>query len=97
MTDLLPYMADIILQALLQAPDFDFNQYKYNHSVIELQSPQMMYALPCGPKHAAIQIIMGTVKIDESSYEGNLELIHEWLTQYQDVGIYFLFLFFNSF
>lgn len=69
-----------ILQFLLDAADFDFKTYPDKKSDC-FKPPSPIDQLPCGPEHATLQYILGTVNISETSYEDNSRLIYEWLTQ----------------
>ncbi|OAX34538.1 hypothetical protein K503DRAFT_676428, partial [Rhizopogon vinicolor AM-OR11-026] len=44
-------------------------------------SPSPINLLPVGPEYVTQQFMLGTVHIEEASYEGNDQLIREWLRQ----------------
>ncbi|KAI0286329.1 hypothetical protein BC826DRAFT_1093531 [Russula brevipes] len=67
-----------ILRCLLGSPTFAV--YKWR-GVKELQPPPPIDLLPCGKEHVIQQFILKTADIDESSYEGNENVIKEWLKQ----------------
>ncbi|KAK7059555.1 hypothetical protein R3P38DRAFT_3167995 [Favolaschia claudopus] len=70
----------IVLDYLLQSPDFDLQSYdERDHAAI--QRPPPVFELPCGPEHITIQYLLGTVDIPEAAYEDNARLINEWLKQ----------------
>ena len=78
--NLRPHLIHKILKTLLALPEFNLKTYRYRESTI-LNGPNPICHLPSGPEHRAIQYLLGTVKIEEASYEGNNQLIHEWLHQ----------------
>ena len=69
-----------VLKMLVNAPGFDFDTYEYQSSDI-FDYPPVSNALPTGPEHALDQFLMGTVKIDEVSFEGNQQWMDEWSRQ----------------
>ena len=75
-----PFLVYEVLQVLLLSAEFDIKQYKHRESVF-LNAPQPLQQLPYGPRHSALQYILGTVKIEEASYEGNNTLLREWMQQ----------------
>lgn len=69
-----------VLQYLIDSPAFAFHSYPHrNNSVFKPLAA--VEQLPYGPKHITKQCVLGTVKIDESSYEGVDMLIKEFLNQ----------------
>ncbi|KDQ16007.1 hypothetical protein BOTBODRAFT_173296 [Botryobasidium botryosum FD-172 SS1] len=67
-----------ILQFVLSCPAFE----KYAHRDDPLLAPPApRRQLPCGRDHRTIQMPLGTVPIDESTYEGNSEVVKELLRQ----------------
>ncbi|KAH7921009.1 hypothetical protein BV22DRAFT_1132613 [Leucogyrophana mollusca] len=69
-----------VLQYLLQSPNFDFSAYSDpNHPAFT--PPPPVKKLPSGPDYVTQQFMLGTVQIDEASYEGNDKLIGEILQQ----------------
>jgi hypothetical protein len=69
-----------ILQLLIDAPDFDFENYKYNDDR-SFARPKSTRPLPTGPDHATCQYMLDTVHIEEASYEGNERVLEEWFRQ----------------
>ena len=69
-----------VLKMLVDAPGFDFGTYKHRDSEI-FASPPVLEALPTGPEHKLDQFVMNTTKINESTYEGNQQVIGEWTRQ----------------
>ncbi|KAI0371405.1 hypothetical protein BV20DRAFT_942425 [Pilatotrama ljubarskyi] len=74
------HIVHLVLQALLDAPEFDFATYQHREDPA-LARPPPINALPHGPEHITKQYVLGTVHIDESSYEGTDDLITEWMHQ----------------
>ncbi|KAI0744525.1 hypothetical protein C8Q76DRAFT_804787 [Earliella scabrosa] len=69
-----------VLKILLDSPAFDFETYKHrDHPALSPPSP--VRRLPSGPEHITKQFVLGTVHIDEASYDGTDDLIKEWLRQ----------------
>ncbi|KAI0634114.1 hypothetical protein C8Q77DRAFT_1056061 [Trametes polyzona] len=72
----------LVLKTLLDSPDFDFASYNAgNHSHPALRPPPPVHRLPSGKEHVTKQFVLGTVHIDEASYEGTDKLIEEWMHQ----------------
>ena len=69
-----PRFVHWILQFLLEAPEFNINTYKHRDSEL-LKPPPAVYQLPWGDLYRAIQYMLSTDHIDESTYEGNDEII----------------------
>jgi hypothetical protein len=69
-----------VLKILVSAPGFEFNTYKHRDSKI-FDRPPVSEALPTGSEHALDQFIMNTCQINESSYDGNEQLVEEWARQ----------------
>ncbi|KAF9791033.1 hypothetical protein BJ322DRAFT_1000129 [Thelephora terrestris] len=63
-----------ILRFLLEAPEFDLSHYKYRDSEI-LQPPPPVNQLQWGDAHKTTQYMLPTAHIDESTYEGNDEIV----------------------
>jgi len=63
-----------ILRFLLEAPEFDIDTYKYRDSEL-LKPPPAVYQLQWGALYRAIQYMLPTDHIDESTYEGNDQII----------------------
>lgn len=75
-----PHLAYEWLQILLRSPEFEFRTYEHRTSHT-IKAPQPLDALMCGGNHNAVQFMLGTVPIDESSLEGNEKCINEWFRQ----------------
>jgi hypothetical protein len=73
-----------ILRFLLEAPEFDVNSYRYRDSEI-LKSPPAVNQLQWGESHKTIQYMLPTAHIDESTYEGNDEIV-EMVLKYLGFG-----------
>lgn len=69
-----------VLKILVSTPDFKFSTYEHRNSDI-FDHPPVSEALPTGPDHALDQFMINTCKINESSYEGNEQLVREWSRQ----------------
>ncbi|KAJ7917324.1 hypothetical protein B0H13DRAFT_1608482 [Mycena leptocephala] len=76
----LPHIIFLILQYLLDSPDFDFGTYSAKDHPL-LQKPAAIRQLPFGKDHITLQYLLGTLNIPEASYEDNARLIVEWLRQ----------------
>ncbi|KAK7035429.1 hypothetical protein VNI00_011960 [Paramarasmius palmivorus] len=70
----------VILQYLLDSPNFDIKKYRHKGSPL-LQPPPRHRGLPTGPEQVTQQYLLGTVKSAEASYEDHIQLIPEWLRQ----------------
>ncbi|KAH7925761.1 hypothetical protein BV22DRAFT_1160019 [Leucogyrophana mollusca] len=78
------YLRDVhhILQYLVDSPEFEFSTYsQQNH--VTFSSPEPVQKLPTGPEYITQQFMLGTVHIDEASYEGNDQLMLEFFRQMQ--------------
>ncbi|KAI0629150.1 hypothetical protein C8Q77DRAFT_1236530 [Trametes polyzona] len=74
------HLVHIVLRILLDCPEFDLSSYTgRDHTV--LASPPAVSRLPYGPDHVTRQYVLGTVHIDEASYDGTKDLIKEWMHQ----------------
>ena len=69
-----------ILKFLVDAPEFDFKNYKYNKSAV-FSRPASTCQLPMGPAFATCQYMLDLLHIDEVSYEGNNHVLEEWFWQ----------------
>ena len=69
-----------ILKFLVDVPEFDFENYKYNNSTI-FSCPASSCQLPTGPAFATCQYMLDLLHIDEVSYEGNNRILEEWFRQ----------------
>ena len=67
-----------ILRFLLEAPEFDINNYEYRDSEA-LKPPPAVNQLQWGDGYKPIQYVLPTAHIDESTYEGNDEVVAEVL------------------
>ncbi|TFY64228.1 hypothetical protein EVJ58_g2764 [Rhodofomes roseus] len=74
------HMAYLVLQILLDAPDFDLGTYEFKGSAY-LNPPPPMNELPCGPDHITLQYMLGSVPIPQATYEDNDKIITEFLKQ----------------
>lgn len=69
-----------VLQYLVNSPDFDLRTYQHkDHDIFS--PPPPVEKLPHGPPSITEQHMLGTVHIEEASYEGNDQLIMEWFKQ----------------
>ena len=69
-----------VLKMLISTPGFKFNTYKDRDSEI-FNHPPVSEALPTGPGHALAQFILETIKIDQSTYDGNEKFVDELFRQ----------------
>jgi hypothetical protein len=69
-----------VLKMLVNAPGFKFETYEHRESRV-FDRPPVSNTLPTGPEHKLDQFVMGTVKIDEASFEGNQQWVDEWSRQ----------------
>ncbi|KAI6152468.1 hypothetical protein BKA82DRAFT_4328383 [Pisolithus tinctorius] len=69
-----------ILQYLVKSPEFNFQTYQHKDHDVFLP-PAPVEKIPHGPQSITEQHILGTVHIEEASYEGNDQLIMEWFKQ----------------
>ena len=63
-----------ILRFLLEAPEFDIGDYEYRDSEL-LRPPPPVNQLQWGDEHRTVQYMLPTAHIDESTYEGNDEIV----------------------
>ncbi|EGO01120.1 hypothetical protein SERLA73DRAFT_24599, partial [Serpula lacrymans var. lacrymans S7.3] len=69
-----------VLQWLITSPEFSFETYQHcNDSVFNPSAP--VQRLPSGQQYITKQYMLGTVHIEEASYEGNEMLLGKWLSQ----------------
>ena len=73
-----PQFIHWILQFLLEAPEFDINSNEYCDSEA-LKPLPAVNQLQWGDGHKPIQYVLPTAHIDESTYEGNDEIVAEVL------------------
>ncbi|KLO06460.1 hypothetical protein SCHPADRAFT_805408, partial [Schizopora paradoxa] len=73
-----PHIRFRILQALLDSPEFNFKAYQYRTSPL-FDPPNAVR--PLRPDDTAIQFLFRTVKMEETSYEGNDNVVKEILRQ----------------
>ncbi|KAF7789166.1 hypothetical protein EIP86_000103 [Pleurotus ostreatoroseus] len=64
----------LVLQFLKDAPDFDFSTYEHDGAEV-FAAPEAVYQLPVGSEHTTRQYMLETMKIDESSLQGNEEVL----------------------
>ncbi|CDO69445.1 hypothetical protein BN946_scf184817.g5 [Trametes cinnabarina] len=74
------HLIHIVLRMLLDCPEFDLATYEHRSHTALVPLPPVN-RLPLGAKHATKQYVLGTVHIDESSYDGTDSLISEWMHQ----------------
>lgn len=74
------HLVDIVLRFLLETPEFNIKTYAYSDHPA-LAPPAPVNPLPHGPEHVTKQYVLGTVHIDEASYDGTDDLIKEWMRQ----------------
>lgn len=77
---LVPYFMHRILHYLLQAPDFDLKTYPHKDDS-RLRPPPHLNKIPTGKAFTTRQYLLETQHIEEASYDGNNQLILEWLKQ----------------
>ncbi|KAI0756500.1 hypothetical protein C8Q80DRAFT_1278719 [Daedaleopsis nitida] len=80
------HIVNAVLRMLLDCPEFNIGLYSGKDNTI-LSPPPPVHQLPSGPLHITKQYVLGTVHIDESSYEGTDDLIKEWFRQLHLNGI----------
>jgi len=69
-----PQFIHWILRFLLEAPEFDISNYEYHGSEI-LRPPPPVNQLQWGDAHKTTQYMLPTAHINESTYEGNDEIV----------------------
>lgn len=69
-----------VLKILIDFPRFDFDTYT-DRMHITFQSPPPIHELPCGQEHITKEYVLGTVHLDEASYNSTDAIIKEWLRQ----------------
>lgn len=69
-----------VLGFLLHADPFNLATYEGNGDPL-FAPPPPIKQLPTGPEHKTCQYMLDTVHIDESSYDGNDRVMHEWFRQ----------------
>lgn len=72
----------LILRFLVDAPEFDFENYSYGNNPI-FSRPTSACQLATGPTSATCQYMLDLLHIDEVSYEGNDRVLAEWFRQLQ--------------
>ena len=70
----------VVLQFLIESPDFDFETYAFKEDLVFLPRPPS-HQLPVGKDHIPSQYVLKTVHIEEASYEGNVRVLLEWWRQ----------------
>ncbi|KAH9918160.1 uncharacterized protein B0H18DRAFT_883006 [Fomitopsis serialis] len=74
------HMAYLVLEMLLDTPEFDLSTYEFKNSV-HLNPPSPVDELPCGEDHVTLQYMLGSVPIPQATYEDNDRIIFEFLKQ----------------
>ncbi|KAI0630349.1 hypothetical protein C8Q77DRAFT_1219914 [Trametes polyzona] len=74
------HLVHIVLRTLLECPEFDLASYPHRTHVV-LAPPPPVNRLLSGPEYITKQYVLGTVHIDEASYDGTKDLIKEWIHQ----------------
>jgi len=69
-----------VIKFLIDTPDFDFQTYPHRDDQI-FTPPPPRRLLPCGPEYVTKQYMLHTRHIDESSFDGNDQLLSEWQWQ----------------
>ncbi|EGN96568.1 hypothetical protein SERLA73DRAFT_57868 [Serpula lacrymans var. lacrymans S7.3] len=69
-----------VLQYLIHSPDFQLQLYKQCNNPI-FGAPPPVRQLPTGLAFITEQYMLGTVHIEEASYDGNNKLLVEWFKQ----------------
>ncbi|KDQ05582.1 hypothetical protein BOTBODRAFT_193321 [Botryobasidium botryosum FD-172 SS1] len=67
-----------VITVLLDSPQF--SQYRHRDHRL-LAPPPPVHAMPTGPEHRTKYWMLGTVPIEEASYDGNEQVINEMLRQ----------------
>jgi hypothetical protein len=70
----------LVLKFLVDAEEFDFENYKYNDSAM-FSHPVSTCQLKTGPDTAMSQYMLNLLHIEEASYEGNDRVLEEWFCQ----------------
>jgi hypothetical protein len=70
----------LVLRFLVDAPEFDFNTYKYNDHAV-FSRPMSSCQLETGHAFETCQYMLDLLHIDEVSYEGNDRVLEEWFRQ----------------
>ena len=74
------FAVHLILRFLIDAPEFDFDNYKHNDNAL-FSRPMSTRQLQTGPSFATCQYMLDLLHIDEVSYEGNDHVLEEWFRQ----------------
>jgi hypothetical protein len=74
------FTVHLILRFLVDAPDFDFENYKHNDNVL-FSRPTLTCQLQTGSTFATCQYMLDLLHIDEVSYKGNDHVLEEWFRQ----------------
>ena len=74
------FAVHLILKFLTDAPEFEFDNYKYNDSAV-FSRPKSACQLQTGPEFTTCQYMLDLLHIDEVSYEGNDRVLEEWFRQ----------------
>jgi hypothetical protein len=70
----------VILQFLVELPDFDFETYAFKEAGI-FSPCTPGHQLPIGKEYIPSQYVLKTAHIEEASYEGNARVLVEWWQQ----------------
>lgn len=70
----------VVLQFLVESPDFDFETYSFKEDRIFSPCPPS-HQLPIGKEYIPSQYVLKTAHIEEASYEGNARVLLEWWRQ----------------
>ena len=72
----------VVLQFLVESPDFDFESYAFKDDPIFSPSSYLSRGrLPIGKEYIPSQYVLKTAHIEEASYEGNARVLGEWWRQ----------------
>jgi hypothetical protein len=70
----------VVLQYLVESPDFDFQTYKFKEEPMFSFRPSG-HQLPIRKQYISCQYVLKTAHIEEVSYEGNARVLAEWWQQ----------------
>ncbi|EGN96551.1 hypothetical protein SERLA73DRAFT_58410, partial [Serpula lacrymans var. lacrymans S7.3] len=69
-----------VLRYLIECPEFNFATYSHRDDLV-FTPPLPIQQFPSGQAYVTQQYMLGTVHIEEASYEGNDKLLTEWFKQ----------------
>ncbi|EGO05049.1 hypothetical protein SERLA73DRAFT_43910 [Serpula lacrymans var. lacrymans S7.3] len=69
-----------VLRYLIECPEFNFATYSHQDDLV-FTPPLPIQQLHSGQAYVTQQYMLGTVHIEEASYEGNDKLLTEWFKQ----------------